>query len=146
MQAEVPADKTASGIPCSRPRDVGKSLENAGFARPARDIVFQEDAEFRGFLRRADAAVTDLVKLLRHNRLDEFAHGYVAAAASSQTEGGNDGNARQLCVDKLVQEARRRKIIYLGATRGCAKTLVFGTQPACQKMAWHRSAFCIVEG
>jgi hypothetical protein len=33
-----------------------------------------------------------------------------------------------------------------GSTRGCAKTLVFGTQPACQKMAWHRSASCIVEG
>jgi hypothetical protein len=33
-----------------------------------------------------------------------------------------------------------------GATRGCAKTLVFGTQPARQKMAWHRSASCIVQG
>jgi hypothetical protein len=35
----------------------------------------------------------------------------------------------------LVQEARRRKIVFLGGNTGCAKTLVFGTQPACQKMA-----------
>jgi hypothetical protein len=51
----------------------------------------------------------------------------------------------------LVQRARRRKTGDLlvkgqlhaggksciwGATPGCAKTLVFGTHPACQKMAW----------
>jgi hypothetical protein len=36
--------------------------------------------------------------------------------------------------------------LFGGSTRGCAKTLVFGTQPAGQKMAWHRSASCIVEG
>src|SRR6516164_5895844 len=80
-------------IPCSRQRDVGKSSENAGFARPARDVFFQEGAEFRGFLWRARAAVTDLVKLLRHDRLDEFAHGYVPAAACGEAEGGDDGNA-----------------------------------------------------
>jgi hypothetical protein len=56
------------------------------------------------------------------------------AAHRSQIHGWSS-NRVDASLRLLVQETRRRKASIWASTRSCAKTLVFGTQPACQKMA-----------